>query len=228
MRIVLATALALAACKKDPPATTPTLEPGPVVTHRADAAPPVDEPPPPCEAALGHLADFAADAPTTKQIDESVAQCEAEAWSESVLSCLTASTDMTQVEVCLRPVLAPHAAYSYLEMIQASASVYAAGGTGFPAATAAPVPAASCCASANGLCETKRTDWKGAWAKLGFYAEGPSPFQLSYESSKKGEMVARAIGDLDCDGTEVVWELRGKMSGDQPEFEVVGPAPGAD
>jgi hypothetical protein len=85
-------------------------------------------------------------------------------------------------------------------------------GTIAPAAlVAAPMtPAAgSCCKQPKGKCTPSKADWQQpGWQALGF--EMADPHYYSYELVVDATgFIARAVGDLDCDGELATFELRG-------------------
>lgn len=80
---------------------------------------------------------------------------------------------------------------------------------------AAPItPAASCCTTDLRRCQSDPTSWRTeAWRTLDFQPpEDTHFFRYAYTPSADGQsFVATATGDLDCDGAEVVFTLRGRI-----------------
>jgi Domain of unknown function (DUF4190) len=103
-------------------------------------------------------------------------------------------------------------------------------GAGLPVGTTPRIPKAGCCTFPTGRCETTPMDWRDdpIWLELEYRGVSRSYFQYAYESDGKS-FVVRAFGDLDCDGTEVTWELRGRMvDGELQVDPVVAPPPNTD
>src|SRR6185436_11118740 len=98
----------------------------------------------------------------------------------------------------------------------------------FPNGRAALTPPTTCCGQPNNHCVTSLDDWRKnpVWAALDFEIDEPSLFRYSYESDGK-TFTAKAVGDLDCDGTEVEYVLTGKVDAQgNPSAELREPAPG--
>ncbi len=87
-------------------------------------------------------------------------------------------------------------------------------GKQFPGpSTALTAPATKCCGNTGGKCQPNPTDWddtNGVWSALKFSMEDPFYFQYQYDSSGTdtgSQFTARALGDLDCDGTFSTFEM---------------------
>lgn len=81
-----------------------------------------------------------------------------------------------------------------------------------PPAAAPMTPAAgSCCKQPKGRCAPTPTHWQHpSWQALHF--EIPDPHYFSYELEPTADgFIARAVGDLDCDGTFSKYEQRGTL-----------------
>ena len=93
------------------------------------------------------------------------------------------------------------------------AKVYAAEHSAFPTGKADLTPATDCCKESLHLCDVKDSDWSsGVWQDLGFKPMALStPFRFSYESTDGKTFTARAVSDLDCNGTPETLELHGKL-----------------
>lgn len=98
----------------------------------------------------------------------------------------------------------------------------------FPTGKATTLPAAPCCASPDHRCPPTQA-WQAdpIWASLGFDIIDPTRFQYGYESDGKAA-TARAIGDLDCDGTFVTYRLELGVEGGNPTMKLVEPPADAD
>lgn len=103
----------------------------------------------------------------------------------------------------------------------------------FPTEAAPLTPAVDCCKQNAGnkrKCAATPADWSApAWQALDFSVDADSFFRYSYEPVAGGTgFVARAVADLDCDGTAITWEARGSAVNGTPKFEIVEPAPNTD
>lgn len=98
----------------------------------------------------------------------------------------------------------------------------------FPRGKAPLTPAAPCCQGPDHHCVTGAADWqRDAWQALDFEIDEPSLYQYSYESDGR-TFTARAVGDLDCDGTSATYELRGTSENGTPKTELILPPPGVN
>lgn len=103
----------------------------------------------------------------------------------------------------------------------------------FPQTSAPLTPSIDCCtqnASGRRKCAAAPADWDApAWRALDFTIDNESYYQYSYEPLDGGTaFVARAVGDLDCDGTTVTWELRGQVVNGMPRTELIKPPLSSD
>lgn len=73
-------------------------------------------------------------------------------------------------------------------------------------------PARRCCEQPEGLCQPDPSLWADpAWQALGFSVGEPSRYQ--YQLVSDGQIfTARALGDLDCDGTYSTFERTGLLA----------------
>ncbi|HWO22151.1 MAG TPA: DUF4190 domain-containing protein [Kofleriaceae bacterium] len=98
-----------------------------------------------------------------------------------------------------------------LMKIEKAVRQYAVENSELPRASAPLTPAASCCTDGTRKCFDV-SSWRIlAWQQIDFSIEEPHSFQYSYESDGK-TFTARAVGDLDCDGDTVTYELQGALS----------------
>lgn len=99
-----------------------------------------------------------------------------------------------------------------LNAIAKAADAERAESASFPVATAPLTPAQACCAGPGRRCAPVRSEWEGvdAWDALGFEMTEPHFFQYSYTSDGQ-TVLAEAVGDLDCDGVTVTYQLRGAV-----------------
>lgn len=120
---------------------------------------------------------------------------------------------------------APATARPQLDAIVASAKRYYATHGHYPAGEAPLTPPESCCEAARRTCAG---DWtQPTWKQLGIAFTEPQRFQFSYHSDGK-TFTANAVGDLDCDGTSMVYVARGTVDNGVPKVMVVEPARDAD
>jgi type IV pilus assembly protein PilA len=101
----------------------------------------------------------------------------------------------------------------------------------YPTVTAPLTPAVSCCqsnAGGKGQCAGGDPQWQGKqWMALDFTIEDPHRFRYSMESTAD-RFVAKAVGDLDCDGKEITYTLTGSVKDGKPLFQLDSPSPDAD
>ena len=92
----------------------------------------------------------------------------------------------------------------------------------YPVGEAGPTPAAPCCDGPGRKCSASWTD--PVWQALDFRIDDPHLYQYTYKSDGAA-FTATAIGDLDCDGTTITYELRGDANGTTALIE---PPPNSD
>jgi hypothetical protein len=97
-----------------------------------------------------------------------------------------------------------------LHMIEKRMKVLHAEQAQFPTLSV-PVPTQSCCGSGHPQhkCESIPAEWD-AWRELDFYIDEPRYYQYGITSTPTG-FVARAVGDLDCDGMTSEYTLVGEV-----------------
>ena len=101
---------------------------------------------------------------------------------------------------------------------------YVVNGT-YPVGEATLTPPGSCCDSPTHKCTG---DWsQPTWKLLDFAIDQPSLFQYSYRSDGQ-TFTANAVGDLDCDGTPVIYVAHGTIVDGGPSVTIVTPPPNAD
>src|SRR4051812_20449757 len=103
--------------------------------------------------------------------------------------------------------------------------------TGSAGVTPTPVVAGkSCCGSAGKSphhCAANPAGWTGAWPALEFEIDEDTLFYYSYPGPAT-PYPAIAVGDLDCDGTEITYSLTGTAVNGQPAYELSEPPASAD
>ena len=96
----------------------------------------------------------------------------------------------------------------------------------FPAGNPSATPATSCCEGPNHKCAPDPTIWsQEPWLSLDFEMSEPHYFRYTYAAAPdRRSFTATAIGDLDCDGEEVVFTITGAVVDGTPTIsEVVRP-----
>lgn len=82
---------------------------------------------------------------------------------------------------------------------------------GLPPSAPLTPEAGACCKQPGGKCPFGFAKWDHpAWQALHFAIDDPHYYSYEFESGAEG-FVARAVGDLDCDGTFSKIELRGTI-----------------
>src|SRR5262249_37765754 len=110
-----------------------------------------------------------------------------------------------------------------LMKLEHNAKRYAIENNTFPQASAPLTPAAPCCAGPGHRCNDPKSWATPAWQQLDFAIDEPHLYQYAYESDGK-TFTARAVGDLDCNGSAVSYEIHGTLdSAGNPSFTLVGP-----
>jgi type II secretory pathway pseudopilin PulG len=110
-----------------------------------------------------------------------------------------------------------------LMQIERGAQRYAIEHDELPRGSAPPTPERPCCDGPDHRCFDLQSWETPAWQALDFSIDRPHRFQYSYESDGK-TFTARAVGDLDCDGDAVTYELRGVIGASGTAlFEKRGP-----
>jgi prepilin-type N-terminal cleavage/methylation domain-containing protein len=118
-----------------------------------------------------------------------------------------------------------------LNAITKGAKAYYVENAGYPSGEGAGelVPETECCEADNRKCPPDADQWKGdadaptVWDNLDFTVDEPSFFQYSYESDDDG-FTAKAVGDLDCDGTAIEYTMVGDENNGNPLYTLTKPA----
>lgn len=167
-----------------------------------------------------------------------ISQCKEEKWSPSLRTCLGEAGSAQAANQCMRKAASERRAEKpgYVESskrseaevnlssIGKSAKTYFVEYAAFPTGTMELTPAGSCCEGPNRKCPADAQAWTGAWEQLDFQVVEPSYFQYSYESKDGTTFTARAVGDLDCDGTSVEFVLEGRIEQGAPMTILTKPA----
>jgi type IV pilus assembly protein PilA len=105
----------------------------------------------------------------------------------------------------------------------------------FVTGTAAQLPTAGssgCCGAAGATpnhCAAAPSAWTGnaVWRALDFEIDEDTLFVYDYNGAAT-TFVAKATGDLDCDGTEIVYTLLGTAANGNPAVQLIEPPPNSD
>ena len=98
----------------------------------------------------------------------------------------------------------------------------------FPKGSAPLSPDKPCCEGPNHKCFDAKVWQHPTWQALDFQIDEPHLFRYAYESNGKTFMV-RAVGDLDCDGTEIAYVMTGAADAQgEVSTEIVAPPPNTD
>jgi Tfp pilus assembly major pilin PilA len=101
----------------------------------------------------------------------------------------------------------------------------------FPKGSAPLLPPQPCCGQPRNHCQAVPQLFAAdpVWKDLDFQIDEDSLFQYSYEASPDGQsFIAKAIGDLDCDGTFITYTLEGAAVSGNPSVRLTEPPPNAD
>jgi hypothetical protein len=87
-----------------------------------------------------------------------------------------------------------------------------------PPLSAGPTPRPACC-EVGGTCDPDPKLWDApGWRALAFSIDGPFRYSYEYAPDASGtSAVLRAVGDLDCDGTTSLYEIRLTVDGTKIE-----------
>lgn len=115
-----------------------------------------------------------------------------------------------------------------LNKLAKNLKAYAAVNSALPKVSAPLTPAKSCCEFPGARCETTAADWAvPAWQELEFMIPEPHLFRYSFESDGT-KAVALAVGDLDCDGTEITYKLEATLLGNGVQVTITEPPANSD
>ncbi len=86
-----------------------------------------------------------------------------------------------------------------------------------------------CCGGANNHCAVDTAGFAGdtGWKALDFQIDEPSLFYYAYTGTAT-TFTALATGDLDCDGTPIIYTLAGTAIGGNPAVTLTEPPVNAD
>jgi hypothetical protein len=178
------------------------------------------------------------------EITTEIGKCEQESWSAEVRRCLANAKDKHALAGCPQPGEAqePRSGMKKAKKTEALVQLdkigkraieeYVTNAT-FPTAAAPLTPSTPCCTQNAGgkrKCAVSAADWSASeWRALDFSLDKEFQFQYSYTPGGGGTtFVAQAVGDLDCDGTAITYEIRGEAAGGMPTTKIFEPPPNAD
>jgi hypothetical protein len=101
----------------------------------------------------------------------------------------------------------------------------------YPVGSAPLTPPQPCCGQPNNHCAAVPALYASSpvWTALDFQIDEPTLYQYSYRGSADGQsFVAQAVGDLDCDGIFITYELAGRVANGVPSVTLTEPPPNAD
>jgi type IV pilus assembly protein PilA len=105
----------------------------------------------------------------------------------------------------------------------------------YPQGTATALPTSpggvgGCCGGPNNHCAPTSDLFasQATWKLLDFQIDEPSLFIYDYTSSNNAVFAAHAVGDLDCDGTQITYTLDGTAVNGNPAVSLTEPAVNAD
>jgi hypothetical protein len=187
---------------------------------------------PSCEAAIRaavKIVDDGEENPGEAEVAELVAMCIREHWSAELRICISKAKTSEKLTSCMSREVESRGRRSEAELnldaIKKSAKNHFVDEATYPVATVGLTPAQPCCRGGGVTkCPADPANWQGveAWDMLDFEITESHFFQYSYESDGK-TYVARAVGDLDCDGVTSTWELRGTSEGGNQETILIKP-----
>jgi hypothetical protein len=90
----------------------------------------------------------------------------------------------------------------------------------YPTASSDYQPPTDCCSYPGGLCPATAAPWTGGLGELEMASDAAHHFRYSYASRDGKDYVARALGDPECDGTQVMFELWAYTVDRQPAFQI--------
>ena len=180
---------------------------------------------PTCEQLVDHVAQLAhKPAPTGDERARSVGECTKSNLSAAARRCVLHATTIDELAACASADPASSvAAYdeymltsmrseAELHALQISKELqaYDAEHAAYPTASAGPTPPiGTCCKQPKGQCPPDPTRWADpTWQMLHVEIDEPIRYSYQVDVSSPGQVIVRAIGDLDCDGTTSQLEVR--------------------
>ena len=147
--------------------------------------------------------------------------CEADS-SVAPFACVArAPSDVAAVDACMAELEQARGRKTEPELqltrLGKNAKAYFAETGGYVAYRADLTPTQSCC-SAGGSCAPDAGVWaQPPWSAMEFSIDDAHMFQYAYESDAS-HFLAAAVGDTNCDGKTVTYELRGEVVDGNPVF----------
>lgn len=187
---------------------------------------------PSCETVARHVKEIEPGLLDDADVAKAAAECQTRHWSGAMRSCVMKAKGLEDVAACAATEDAranggrPRRSEAELNLaaIGKAAGYVHAETDAFPQVTAPLTPARPCCEGPGHKCPAVASDWASpAWDALDFELTEPSLFQYSYTSTSPTSYVAQAVGDLDCDGETVSYELRGTVVDGIPRIELIKP-----
>jgi type II secretory pathway pseudopilin PulG len=112
-----------------------------------------------------------------------------------------------------------------LNKIGRSARTYYYETSQFPTQASGPTPSRPCCEYPQHKCPVDPSSWAiEPWMTLDIEPYESTYYQFAYTPDPGGQgFTATATGDLDCDGNEVVYTVRGRAVAGDPTLEFENP-----
>jgi hypothetical protein len=217
MRIALAAIVVLAACSKDPPATTPIPAEDTTAAATADAAPEVAEATP--DAAEAPAGPTSCDQIVARlaELGDEMDDCDDGRHTADDAACYLAAKDLAATWPCFLAVAARNVQTDAKELqarIVDAATSHATAHGAFPTGKTGLVPKKSCCKAKGRICHHAAATWrKGLWPTLLPEGVEATVFQVSYASKGGDQFELRLVADLDCDADLLVWAVTGTWLG---------------
>jgi hypothetical protein len=197
-----------------------------------------DDGPPSCKQVARELSRHGVIGDSFDAIDDLTAECKREGWPGEFRACVVKARSEREAEACedrvrmgkKKDVSRPRRgeAEVNLERIERAAKEYFTINGRFPEGGSypSPTPSTPCCDSGRSdrKCAPDRYAWDtGVWRELDFSIDEPHLFQYSYQTLNEVTFSAKAIGDLDCDGVTIEYELSGTITSGSPVFSLTKP-----
>lgn len=241
MRLAIAACIVLAGCSDDP--CTTAIDHARIVIARTES--PERWATPETQGAFHATLDAFRTGETQR--------CRADAWPTAMIECVSSAQTREALDAC-KAQLDPTKRGTYAQAFAAAAkgtggnagepiavikgianaAANALASTGsYPIADGAllpphgPGPGANCCGGKDGECAPAPAQFAAdpGWAALGISIDQPTEYQYSFTSDGH-TLTARAIGDIDCDGTSETWTLTMGIRADgQPTASLQKPTP---
>jgi hypothetical protein len=177
------------------------------------------------------------------EITTEIGRCEQQSWSVEMRKCLANAKTGDALKGCkvdtvamekgsMKPARKSEALIQLNKISKQAIIEYLTNAT-FPTQAAPLTPAVNCCTqNDNGMrkCAAIAADWNTPeWRALDFSMEKDFLYQYSYTPGSDGTtFVAKAVGDINCDGKTLTFELHGFIVNGTPKTEIIEPPPNSE